>query len=207
MDFSSSDLAHLFNHYGSDKDRNGYSQLYFTLLNRIRNQELTILEIGIGTLIPDVCSSMLGYQLEGYRPGGSLRAWRDFFPHSRIIGLDVQPDTQFQEDRIETYICNSTDEITVAKFMAQLKGIQFDVIIDDGDHVDISQILTLNNFYPHLKEGGLYVIEDVYPGSNIIVNPQLVEAGCRGDPFFYAGQKSNLCIIYKQHIQSTRMNY
>lgn len=204
-----SDLAELFNQYGSDKDRNGYAQLYHILFDRMRDQPITMLEIGIGTLIPHVASSMLGYSLEGYKPGGSLRAWRDFFPHGRIIGADIQPDTQFSDEpRIETYLCNSTDAGEVAKFMQNFgEGFQFDIILDDGSHVDTNQAVTLRNFYPYLKDGGIYIIEDIYPGSKITECPALVGCMCNHDPYFFAGLKNNLCCIYKKPLHSKRQNY
>ena len=37
----------------------------------------------------------------------------------------------------------------------------FDIIIDDGNHSFEYQLLTLQNFFPKLKKGGIYVIEDV----------------------------------------------
>jgi hypothetical protein len=36
-----------------------------------------------------------------------------------------------------------------------------DLIIDDGLHVEAAQIATLRNFFPALRPGGLYVVEDV----------------------------------------------
>ena len=44
------DLAQLFNHYGSDKDRNGYTQLYDVVLSPHRADVKVFLEIGIGTM-------------------------------------------------------------------------------------------------------------------------------------------------------------
>lgn len=202
------DLCDLFNKYGSDKDRNGYVQLYHTLFARIRQEPIVMLEIGIGTMIPGAHSSMANYALEGYKPGGSLRAWRDFFPHGRIIGADVQEDTQFSdEDRIETYICNSTKPEEVAAFMEKLKGIEFDVIIDDGSHHDMDQIATLRNFYPHLKADGIYVIEDIYPSSRVSNCPGIVGCICNNDSYFFCGIKNNLCVIHKHHLNSKRLNH
>ena len=76
-------LPQIFRKYGTDKDRNGYSSLYHILFSSFRNEKWNILEIGIGTMIPEVCSSMQGYALENYKSGGSLRAWRDFFPNAQ----------------------------------------------------------------------------------------------------------------------------
>jgi hypothetical protein len=201
------DLAQLFNKYGSDKDINGYSQLYHTLFSNKRAEFIIILEIGIGTMTVGVPSSMVGYSLPHYKPGGSLRAWRDYFIHAQIIGVDIQPDTQFNDEpRIKTYLCDSTKQDDVITLMNKL-NIQFDIIIDDGLHLDTAQIATLRNFYPFLKENGIYIIEDIYPRSNIIKYPDLVKKNCNNDPFFFVGKDNNICVIYKNHITSNRKNY
>ena len=202
------DLAQLLHRYGSDKDRNGYAQCYTTLFDRFQHTPLTMLEIGIGTMIPGVHSSMQGYALSGYKPGGSLRAWRDFLTKGRIIGFDVQPDTQFSdEERIETYLCNSTDLAEVDHKLEQMGNPRFDIILDDGSHIDQDQLKTLANLYPHLKPGGIYIIEDIYPSSVVSSNPNLVAERCNNDPFFFVGLKNNICVIYKRRLVSHRENY
>ena len=201
------DLADAFNRYGSDKDVNGYTPLYSALLSHLREDPITLVEVGIGTMIPDAPSSMQGYALPGYRPGGSLRAWRDWLPEARIIGLDVQPDTQFVEDRIETRLCDSTDAESVASTFERLGLVEADVIIDDGSHLDVDQIRTMRNLLPRLKKNGLYVIEDVYPGSLLTAKPEtLREAGC-AYPYFFSGLKSNLCVVQKVELNTRRRGY
>lgn len=193
------DLSQLFNKYGSDKDRNGYTPLYHTLFNHLQTSYLTIGEIGIGTMMPNVHSSMLGYALENYKPGGSLRAWRDYFVNSEIIGFDVQVDTQFSEERIQTFLCDSTNNNSVKEVIGNRK---FDIIIDDGSHLDTHQFETLKNFYPYLKDGGIYIIEDIYPGSQVTENPRIIQEIVNKDPFFFVGYRNNLCVIYKNHLNS-----
>lgn len=205
------DLAQLFNFYGSDKDRNGYSQIYHTLFDSIKDQKLNILEIGIGTLIPNVSSSMVGIALEHYKPGGSLRAWRDYFKNSNIYGFDIQEDTQFKEDRITTYLCNSTDRINVNETIEFISNdnddFKFDIIIDDGSHHDEHQLLTLKYLYSHLKQGGFYIIEDIYIGSRITTQPHLLTTLCKGDPYFFVGVSNNVCVIYKKKLFSNRVAF
>jgi len=200
------DLAELFNKYGSDKDRNGYAQVYHTLFNDKREHKINMLEIGIGTMIPGVHSSMVGYSLEGYKPGGSLRAWRDFFVNGNIVGADIQPDTQItDEPRIETILCNSLNVTEVTNAMKDRP--LFDIILDDGSHADMDQLQTLRNFYQYVKPGGIYIIEDIYPGSKVTVFPALVGSMCNNDSYFFVGLKNNICVIYKKHINSNRLNY
>jgi hypothetical protein len=154
-------LSELFERYGTDKVRNGYTEMYETLLDPVRYAPLRILEIGIGTLNPEAFGSMVGFHGEGYSPGGSLRAFRDYCPHAMILGLDIQEDTQFYEARIETGICDSTDALDVAKFFARRRDDLFDLVIDDGGHWPAMQIATLTNFHSKVRGGGFYVIEDI----------------------------------------------
>lgn len=206
------DLAELFNHYGTDKDRNGYSQIYHTLFAGLRNQPLHLLEIGIGTMIPGVSSSMVGYSLPDYRPGGGLRAWRDFFRQGHIYGVDVQPDTQFQDDRIETYLGNSTKSDEVERLVAHIRerrgrDFQFDIIIDDGSHWEGHQYQTLTNFFPYVRGKGFYVIEDICPGSKISNDPKALEVIVGRSPFFFVGAKNNICVVFKDELNSQRQGY
>lgn len=171
-------LEQLFTAYGSDKHINGYTPLYESLFKNLRGQKLVLAEIGIGTMLPGVCSSMVGYAAhEGYKPGGSLRAWRDYFPDAQVHGIDVQPDTQFtDEDRITTHLCDSTNKAEATALLESAAfPTQVDVLIDDGNHADDSQLQTFYNFYECVKPGGFYIIEDIFPGSRIMTEmlPQI----------------------------------
>jgi hypothetical protein len=196
------DLADLFNKHGSDKDRNGYSHLYSILFDRIRNEKMNVLEIGIGTMVPGACSSMKNYMPDMYRPGASLRAWNDYFINSNIYGVDIQEDTQFKEDRITTFLCDSTKQASVNELMGKL-NIKFDIIIDDGWHLDTAQQQTLLNFFPYLNPGGLYVIEDIYPGSRLNSSTPTVIRDMIGNyEHFFVGLKNNQCVIRKKLINT-----
>jgi hypothetical protein len=192
------DLAALFNNYGSDKDRNGYSHLYSILFDHIKHEHLNVLEVGIGTMIPGVSSSMKNYMPDTYKPGASHRAWRDYFINSNIYGMDIQPDTQFTEDRIKTFQLDSTNPSEVNNIMSNL-NIQFDIIVDDGCHWDEAQKKTLVNLFPYLKEDGIYVIEDIYPGSGLnSKTPQVIKDIIGNYEHFFVGLKNNQCVIRKR---------
>jgi len=192
------DLDEIFNRYGTDKDRNGYTHVYHAIFKSLRNSPLDILEVGIGTMIPGVRSSMLGYSLPGYRPGGSLRAWRDYFPQAKIHGMDVQPDTQFTEDRIETYLCDSTSAADVSALLERAPHLMFDAIIDDGSHLDEHQLSTLRNLFPRVKNGGYYIIEDIYPGSGILTNHWEQVRAIIGSAFVFVTAAKNLAVISRR---------
>jgi len=192
------DLADLFNKYGSDKDSSGYSHVYSIMFDKIKHEKLNVLEIGIGTMIPNVQSSMKGYMPDTYLPGASLRAWNDYFINSAIYGVDIQLDTQINHDRINTFIADSTNADSVNQLMTKL-DVQFDIIIDDGCHHDASQKKTLSHFFPYLKDGGIYIIEDIYPGSNITNNnPYEIKNVIGNYEHFFVGLKNNQCVIRKK---------
>src|SRR5262245_55619562 len=82
-------VTELMNREGTDKAK-WYGGLYDALLMDQRESVKCVIEIGIGTLVPDARWGMRECADATYRPGGSLRAWRDYFPHASIIGVDVE---------------------------------------------------------------------------------------------------------------------
>lgn len=151
-------IREYFIKYHTDKFEN-YIQIYEELLDGRQDDPVTLLEIGIGTLNPTE-SNMIFWTTKhnGYQPGASLRAFRDFFPNGMIYGVDIQPDCMIKEERIQTYLFSSTNKSTADYCF---NDIDFDIIIDDGDHHSDSQIKTFENFFPKLKTGGVYILEDL----------------------------------------------
>ena len=191
-------LAEIFDRWGTDKATNGYAGAYECLFRRGRNDIGALLEIGIGTMIPGVHSSMVGYAGQGYKPGGSLRAWRDFFPNATVYGMDVQPDTQFaDEERIVTLLGNSTDPSQVGQALQHARHKTFDIIIDDGSHYAADQIATLKNLFPLVNPSGTYIVEDLV-GSQIFDSIGLISEICGGSPYFFVGPRNNPLVITKR---------
>jgi hypothetical protein len=119
-----------------------YLDTYHKYLNGIRNLPLNVLEIGV-------------------RDGCSHRMWREYFPNSNIYGIDIDPRCkQFQSDRIKIYIGSQSDPETVGAVVADAVG-GFDVILDDGSHINSLTLKSFELLSPYLKRGGLYIIEDL----------------------------------------------
>lgn len=154
-------LGPIFVKHRTDKERNCYSDIYECLFHSKRYEVKRLLEIGIGTMIPGAYSSMVGYGLDGYKPGGSLRAWREYFPNAMIYGVDVQPDTQFSEHRICTMQASSVVQEEVDRVFKEHFIQDLDIIVDDGSHAPIDQFTTLSIMFKYLKPGGTYVVEDI----------------------------------------------
>lgn len=151
-------LTEIINFYGSDKNLSGYTKKYEEVFEPIRNEKFSMLEIGIGTIKPGAQSSMEATTIPNYKPGASLRSWKEYFPNAMIYGGDVQEDTQFEEERIKTFLFDSTDK---KECDSTLNNFKFKIIIDDGLHTAQAQISTYNNLYDRVEKGGIYVIEDI----------------------------------------------
>jgi len=97
----------------------------------------------------------------GVQNGGSLEIWKKYLPAgSEIHGVDINEkckDLKF-ENSINFHLGSATDK----DFMEEsFKDIVFDVILDDGSHKCSDVITTFEMMYPKLKNGGIYIIEDL----------------------------------------------
>jgi hypothetical protein len=137
-------LALLFN---SDKwGRHWYTQHYQRYFQPIRYQRLNVLEIGVG-----------GYA-DSQEGGGSLRMWKTYFPNSRIVGIDIYDKSKMSERRIDIRQMDQTDAEALTSLSREYGG--FDIIIDDGSHLNEHVITSFNILFPLLRPDGIYCVED-----------------------------------------------
>ena len=157
--------------YGSDKGQtsskgnpynwssHNYADIY-ELMFRLRRSDVELLvECGIGTNDPSFVSSM---GVNG-KPGASLYVWKDFFPKAQIIGIVIDSNILFEDDRITTYQCDQTSSDSLKNFcnIASLTLSSIDIIIDDGLHEFHAGKSMFESMNKYLALDGIYVIEDV----------------------------------------------
>lgn len=131
----------------TDKNRiHFYTKHYQKHFMPYKYKKINLLEIGVG-----------GYDnpLSG---GESLRMWKTFFPFANIFSLDIYDKSFLQEKRIKIYK-GSQNDINFLQTICDDAGL-FDLIIDDGSHINEHVIKTFEFLFPKLKNGGIYVIED-----------------------------------------------
>jgi hypothetical protein len=154
------EMCRVMTWHGSDKGhvRHNYTTVYSSLFGPLRNRDLRIFELGLGTNNPRLVSSMgdLG------RPGASLRGWRDLFPQAMIFGADVDRDVLFDSSRIHTFYCDQLDSSAIRELWSQpeLRG-GMDIIIDDGLHTFEGNVSFLTGSIHQLRPGGIYIVEDI----------------------------------------------
>ncbi|MFE0019907.1 class I SAM-dependent methyltransferase [Amycolatopsis sp. NPDC059021] len=114
----------------------------------LRNRPVRVLEIGIG-----------GYQ-DTTLGGGSLRMWKRYFHRGTIYGLDVFDKSTVDQQRLTT-LRGSQDDRELLASIGREYG-PFDVIIDDGSHLNDHILTSFDVLLPYVTTGGLYVIEDLW---------------------------------------------
>jgi hypothetical protein len=199
-------LFELVEKYGTDKTLSKYTYTYSDLFEPIKNKVTSVLEIGLGTLNPSIPSSFSGnmQHFSHYKPGGSLRVWRDFFSNAQVYGVDIAKDCMFTEERIKTFLFDSAEKEYCDYY---LDNLEFDIIIDDGNHDPKYQVKTLKNLFPKLRENGIYIIEDIggYPGTEELLIEYLdeFESITKG---YNIVNKGNHIVITKTKVEVVEVN-
>jgi len=97
----------------------------------------------------------------GVYSGGSLEMWKQYFGTGcEIIGVDIEEACRaYAGPSVEIVIGDQADPAFWAGFVERFDAL--DVVIDDGGHLPEQQIATLEALLPRLRDGGVYICEDV----------------------------------------------
>ena len=132
------------NNYATDKlSAHSYIPVYERLFQQRKSKTFNVLEIGIGG-------------------GGSLQLWNDYFENANIYGIDLNYTNAYLDQFQRIHQINDdayTSQCIQTNFIS--KNIEFDIIIDDGPHNKISQMMAMQMYFPLLAKDGVIVIEDV----------------------------------------------
>jgi hypothetical protein len=137
----------IFAKYNTDKNNRGhnYSRQYEDLFRKYRDLPIVYLEIGIFE-------------------GESLKAMREVFKNAKcIIGIDINPNCKKYEDldrNIFIEIGDASSEDFIRSVISKYKN--FDVILDDGSHINKDVIKSFEYLFPYVSNEGLYVVEDTH---------------------------------------------
>ncbi len=133
-------------HQGKVSDKwSAYLPVYDEVFRDFKNEKIRLLEIGV-------------------QNGGSLEVYSKYFPHHEtIIGCDIHPlcaGLAYVNPRIKVVVGDCNKPETRAQIFAASDS--FDLIIDDGSHRSNDIIHSFLAYYPALRPGGVYVIEDLH---------------------------------------------
>lgn len=122
----------------------GYHRFYNRAFAPFRHMHVRLLEIGV---------------LEG----GSLKLWTAFFPrYEKVWGLGHGADSLQSIDipGAEIFHGDQSKKADLDNVVLRTGG-DYDIIVDDGSHVPLHQVFTFLILFPHVKPGGVYIVEDI----------------------------------------------
>lgn len=203
------ETAHAMKERVTDKvTYHSYQIMYgkFLMPYYVHNPKMKMLEIGLG------CNM-------GYGPGASVAVYKKLFPEATLweAEYDAECVDKHRDGMLKGIhlLTGDQGDKTVLDSWVETSGGNFDVIIDDGGHSNCQIWHTFEKFWPTVKSGGLYFIEDLHVGlnkryrkyttdtcdENFIMFDKLKEFG---DTLIYVGKtkefdKSDIEFIFCQH--------
>ena len=125
-------------------------EIYTPLFSDFKEQPIHLLEIGVG------------------KHGASLKMWKDYFNNGNIYCFDgffcydheISPE-DLEQIGVRTVKGNQLVREDLLKMAALAPPDGFDFIIDDASHAPDAIQITMGTLFPYLKNGGLFIIEDL----------------------------------------------
>jgi hypothetical protein len=145
-------LTEIANRLGTDKgtqhfEYHSYTETYQELFYPLKDEKIKMLEIGVA---------------DPRFPGASIKMWTEFFSNIDFIGFDINQDCKkYEKENVQIFIGDQSVTEDLNQCVSEYGG-DYDIIIDDGLHTHFHHIKSFEVLYPHLKENGLYVIEDLH---------------------------------------------
>ena len=123
-----------------------YFPIYEKWFAPYRDQPVKLLEIGV-------------------QNGGSLEMWAKYFKNGEtFVGCDVNPAVAnliYADPRVKIVV-GAASQPQPFQLVNTYGAGGFDLIIDDGSHQSMDTISNFISYFPHVKPGGLFVIEDMH---------------------------------------------
>ena len=155
------DLDFLFEHFNSDKgeyyinqymqpikrnnkriDAHGYSKIYEKYFEKIRGDNLNVLELG-----------------SFY--GNAAGAFYYYFKNSKIFSGDICPDLfRYKSSRLKNFYINTSSMSSIDEILIKNKD-NFNIIIEDASHTLKDQIISLFLLFRKVLPNGIFVCEEL----------------------------------------------
>lgn len=150
-------VSTIFDKYKTDKNSlyHNYGRQYEDLFRPYRDKPIKYLEIGVFE-------------------GESIKAMREIFKNAVfIIGIDINPACKQFENKDHNIFVEIGD-IKDTNFIHNVINQYgcFDIILDDGSHINKDVIIAFETLFPLLNNEGIYIIEDsnCYKSPSHIIN-------------------------------------
>lgn len=128
----------------------------------------------------------------GLAMGDSLKLWDEYFENSVIVGIDISVVFEIPKYKNDVHVLQLDATKAV---IAPSNG--FDIIIDDGSHMEADQIKTFQLLKGKMNKGGIYIIEDILALDQNKHKFQALHDNCEIIDMRHTGRFDNVLIIYR----------
>jgi len=122
-----------------------YLTYYDEIFSRIRYERIKLFEIGV-------------------QNGGSLDTWSSYFENGILfLGCDIDEKCSllsYDDPRVKVIVGNANELTTFKNIIDTCSA--FDIVIDDGSHMSMDILNSFISYFPYVKPGGVYIIEDTH---------------------------------------------
>ena len=140
----------------------------FLMPLRHAKHKVRLMEIGLG------CDMRYG-------PGASVALWKQLLPDAELIEAEfdaacvARAKARGHLDGLQVVTGDQGDARTLAAWKEAIGPERVDIIIDDGGHKNSQITASFDALWPLVREGGVYVIEDMMVGRH----PRFEDTGGR----------------------------
>ena len=129
-------------------EQHKYTEVYNRILLTMRADHISFLKIG------------LLYPINNDRGNDApfLRRWKEYFPNATIFGFDIDDYSSYHIDGVEI-LQGDMENLDDLRRLSS-RG-PFGVILEDASHASHHQQTAFGYLFPHLKDNGIYIIEDL----------------------------------------------
>lgn len=99
----------------------------------------------------------------GVKAGASIKMWEDYFPDATIVGIDINEAGPFRHAH---FMRGSQADLEFLSRIVKFFDV-LDIVVDDGSHIMLDQIISLTFLFKYLRSGGLYIIEDLHAAASV----------------------------------------
>ncbi|KAI1709148.1 methyltransferase domain-containing protein [Ditylenchus destructor] len=128
----------------SDKSSkvHNYTRIYPQYFEKFTRKPIKMLEIGIFK-------------------GASVKMWENYFLNAELHFVDVnRTQILYNSTRSHYHFLDQGDSNKLKKLADEIGP--FDIVVDDGGHIQEPMISSFKVLFPYVKPGGVYVFEDIH---------------------------------------------
>lgn len=130
----------------------------------------------------------------GLALGDSIKLWDRYFENSTIVGVDIS--IVFTPEQYKNDVRIIEANATRPEFLDDIEYLSFDLVVDDGSHMENDQVATFELLKNKMNKGGIYIIEDILALDQNRKRFEKLHDNCEIIDMRHTGRFDNVLIIY-----------